>query len=65
MGEEDKYKIVFRKCEVNSIEENLTISESDMLAQITILIRNGYKILSVRSLERMQKMEEANNGEAR
>ena len=64
MGE-DKYKIVFRKCEENSIEENLTVSESDMLAQITILISNGYKILSVRSLERMQKLEGANNGEAR
>ena len=64
MGE-DKYKIVFRKREENSIEENLTVSESDMLAQITILISNGYKILSVRSLERMQKLEGANNGEAR
>ena len=59
---EDKYKIVFRKCEENSIEENLTISESDMIAQITILACNGYKILSVRSLERMQNFEGSNNG---
>lgn len=51
MGE-DKYKIVFRKNTDNSIEENLTVAECDMLAQITILINNGYKILSVRSLEK-------------
>ena len=62
---EDKYKIVFRKCEENSIEENLTVSEGDMIAQITILACNGYKVLSVRSLEKMQKLEGAGNGEAR
>lgn len=64
MGE-DKYKIVFRKREEGAIEENLTVSESDMFGLIGILISNGYKILSVRSLERMQKLEGANNGEAR
>jgi hypothetical protein len=62
---QDKYRIVFRKNVDNSIEENLTVSESDMLAQITILINNGYKILSVRSLEKIAKVEGSENGEAR
>ena len=63
MGE-DKYRIAYKKDTANSIEENLTVSEYDMLAQITILIRNGYKILSVRLLEK-PKGEDVKNGEAR
>lgn len=63
MGE-DKYRIAYRKDTENSIEENLTVSEFDMLAQITILYKNGYKILSVRLLEK-SKEEGAKNGEAR
>lgn len=64
MGE-DKYKIVFRKREEGAIEEIITVSESDMFGLISILIGNDYKILSVSSLERMQKFEGTNNGEAR
>jgi len=62
MGE-DKYRIAYKKNTVNSIEENLTVMEIDMLAQITILYNNGYKILSVRLLEK-SKGEDV-NGEAR
>ena len=58
MGE-DKYRIAYKKNTVNSIEESLTVMEFDMLAQITILFNNGYKILSVRLLEK-SKGEDAN-----
>lgn len=63
MGE-DKYRIAYRKNLDNSIEENLTVSEFDMLATITILYNNGYKILSVRLLEK-SKEEGTKNGETR
>ena len=61
---EDKYKITYKKDTVGSIEENLTVIEFDMHAQITILLRNGYKILSVRLLEKPAE-ENVEDGEAR
>ena len=64
MMSEDKYRIAYKKDADNSIEENLTVSECDMLCQITILYHNGYKILSVRLLEK-SKGEDVKNGEAR
>lgn len=64
MMDEDKYKITYKKDTVGSIEENLTVIEFDMHAQITILLRNGYKILSVRLLEKPAE-ENVEDGEAR
>lgn len=64
-GAQSNYTIKYKKRVTlgDSVEERLTVKESDLLDLLTILSQNGYKIISVK--EEVQATKPKKAGSAR